>query len=35
MDWIALVTSIGGTLGLFLGVSVFNICEMLEVVVGC
>ncbi len=33
MDWISLVASIGGTLGLFLGVSVFSICEMLEVVV--
>jgi hypothetical protein len=33
IDWISLVASIGGTLGLFLGVSVFSICEMLEVVV--
>ena len=33
MDWISLMASIGGTLGLFLGVSVFSICEMIEVVV--
>jgi hypothetical protein len=30
MDWVTLLGSIGGNLGLFLGVSVFSLCEMLR-----
>jgi hypothetical protein len=31
MDLVALVASIGGHLSLFLGVSVFSLCELVEV----
>jgi hypothetical protein len=31
MDIIALLASIGGNLGLFLGVSVFSLCELIVV----
>ena len=31
MDIVSLLGSIGGNLGLFLGVSVFTLCEMIEV----
>ena len=30
MDWVGLLASIGGNLGLFLGVSVFSLCEIVE-----
>ena len=33
MDMVTLLGSIGGVLGLFMGVSVFSICEMLEIVI--
>ncbi|MFN9944411.1 MAG: amiloride-sensitive sodium channel family protein, partial [bacterium] len=33
MDWVTLLGSIGGNLGLFLGVSVFSLCEIFEVIV--
>ena len=33
MDWVTLLGSIGGNLGLFLGVSVFSFCELVEVLV--
>ena len=32
-DLVALLASIGGHLGLFLGVSIFSICEMIEVLI--
>jgi len=31
MDIVSLLASIGGNLGLFLGVSVFSLCELIEV----
>ena len=31
MNVVALLASIGGNLGLFLGVSVFSLCELIEV----
>ena len=31
MDWVSLLASIGGNLSLFLGVSVFSLCELIEV----
>jgi hypothetical protein len=31
MNIVALLASIGGNLGLFLGLSVFSLCEMIEV----
>jgi hypothetical protein len=33
MDLVALLASIGGNLGLFLGVSVFSLCELIQVVI--
>ena len=33
MDIVSLLASIGGNLGLFLGVSVFSLCEIIEVVI--
>ena len=33
MDMVSLIASIGGNLSLFLGVSVFSLCEMLEVAI--
>ena len=33
VNWISLLGSIGGNLGLFLGVSVFSLCEMVEVLI--
>jgi hypothetical protein len=33
MDWISLLGSIGGNLGLFLGVSFFSLCELVEVLI--
>ena len=33
MDLIGLMANIGGNLGLFLGVSVFSLCEMVEVLI--
>jgi hypothetical protein len=33
IDWVTLLGSIGGNLGLFLGVSVFSLCEVVEVFV--
>ena len=31
MDWVTLLGSIGGNLGLFLGISVFSLCEIVQV----
>jgi hypothetical protein len=33
MDVVSLVASVGGNLGLFLGVSVFSLCEIVEVLI--
>jgi hypothetical protein len=33
MDIVSLLASVGGNLGLFLGVSVFSLCEIIEVVI--
>ena len=33
MDIVSLLASIGGNLGLFLGVSVFSLCELIEVAI--
>jgi len=33
MDFVALIAAIGGNLGLFLGVSAFSLCEMIQVVI--
>ena len=33
MDLVALLANIGGTLGLFLGVSLLHVCEVLDVVI--
>ena len=33
MDIVALIAAIGGNLGLFLGVSVFSICELIQVII--
>ena len=33
MDIVSMLASIGGNLGLFLGVSVFSLCELVEVVI--
>jgi hypothetical protein len=33
MDGVYLLGSIGGNLGLFLGISVFSICEVVQVVI--
>ena len=33
MDWVNLLASIGGNLSLFLGVSVFSVCEIIEVLI--
>lgn len=34
MDVVALLANIGGTLGLFLGVSLLHFCELIEVLIG-
>ena len=34
MDIVALLANIGGTLGLFLGVSLLHFCEPIEVLIG-
>ena len=34
MDIVALLANIGGTLGLFLGVSLLHFCELIEVLIG-
>jgi hypothetical protein len=33
MNWVSLLGSIGGNLGLFLGVNIFSLCELIEVVI--
>ena len=33
MDLVSLLASIGGNLGLFLGVSLFSLCEMIQVLI--
>ncbi len=33
MDIVSMLASIGGNLGLFLGVSVFSLCELVEVAI--
>jgi hypothetical protein len=33
MDVVSLVASVGGNVGLFLGVSVFSLCEILELLI--
>jgi hypothetical protein len=35
MDIVGYLGSIGGTLGLFLGISVFSLCELIHVLVEC
>jgi len=35
MDIVGFLGSVGGTLGLFLGISVFSICELIHVLVEC
>ena len=33
LDWVSLLANIGGTLGLFLGVSALSACELIEVLI--
>jgi hypothetical protein len=33
IDWVSLLANIGGTLGLFLGVSALSACELIEVLI--
>jgi hypothetical protein len=35
MDIVGFLGNVGGTLGLFLGISVFSLCELIHVLVEC